>query len=189
MTKGCKGMLNKIDEAILVKERLKGETGQIEKAVRLIIDSIEKGNRLLLCGNGGSAADAQHIAAEIVHKLVKRRRALPAIALTTNTSLLTAISSDDSYDEIFSRQIEGIGEDGDILLAISTSGNSPNVILAVKKAKSLGMKTIGLCGADGRLRSLVDIAISVPSKNTQRIQECHIFIGHIISEAVEDAFS
>lgn len=182
-------MLKTVNEAIATKERLKRELPHIEEVTRLLIDSIRKGNKILFCGNGGSAADAQHIAGELVHRLVKRRKSLPAIALTTNTSLLTAISNDDSYDQVFSRQIEGIGKAGDVLVAISTSGNSPNVLKALKKAKTLGMKTVGLCGSSEGFRDIVDIAISVPSVNTQRIQECHILIGHIIVEVVEDAFS
>jgi D-sedoheptulose 7-phosphate isomerase len=181
--------LKVIKESIAIKEKLKIEVVYIVKASEVILAALKGGNKVLLCGNGGSAADAQHIAGELVHKLAKRRKSLPAIALTTNTSLLTAISNDDSYNEVFSRQIEGIGRPGDVLVAISTSGNSPNVISAVTQAKALGMKTVGLCGSGGRLKDMVDIAIGVPSTNTQRIQECHILIGHIISEVVEDAFS
>ncbi len=181
--------LGAIEESIAIKEKLKSEAHYIEKASEIVVDAFKSGNKVLLCGNGGSAADAQHIAGELVHKLAKRRKSLPAIALTTNTSLLTAISNDDSYNEVFSRQIEGIGRCGDVLVAISTSGNSPNVISAVARAKSLGMKTVGLCGSSGKLKDMVDVAIRVSSTNTQRIQECHILIGHIISEVVEDAFS
>ncbi len=176
-------------ESLKVKEKLKSELDQIERASRLVVAALKKGKKVLLCGNGGSAADAQHIAGELVHRLAKRRIPLPAISLATNTSLLTAISNDDSFKDVFSRQIEGIGRSGDILIAISTSGSSPNVISAVKIAKTKGIKTIGLTGADGELKDLVDVAVRVPSRNTQRIQECHILIGHIIAEVVEDAFS
>ncbi len=182
-------MLETIEQAIAIKEELKRELPYMEGACKLLIDSIRRGNKILFCGNGGSAADAQHIVAELVHKLTRRRKSLPAIALTTNTSLLTAIANDDSYDLIFSRQIEGIGRSGDILIAISTSGNSPNLLKAVSMAKFIDMKTVCLCGSGGRLKEIVDIAIKVPSTDTQRIQECHILIGHIITEVIEDAFA
>ena len=181
-------VLEAIEENIVIKEKLKNEVHYIKEASEIIVDALKNGNKILLCGNGGSAADAQHIACEIVHRLAKERISLPAIALTTNSSLLTAIANDDSYNEIFSRQIEGIGRCGDVLIAISTSGNSLNVISAVTKAKSLGMKTVGFCGSSGRLQDMVDVAIRVFSTNTQRIQECHILIGHIITKVVEDAF-
>jgi len=181
--------LKVIKESITIKEKLRSEAEHIKEACEIIVDALKSGNKILLCGNGGSAADAQHIACEIVHKLAKKRISLPAIALTTNTSLITAIANDDSYDEVFSRQIEGIGRCGDVLIAISTSGNSPSVISAVTQAKSLDMKTVGLCSSSGKLKDIADVAIRVPSANTQRVQECHILIGHIIAEVVEDAFS
>ena len=178
-----------IDDSISVKKQLKSEIERIERASKVVLYALKKGNKILLCGNGGSAADAQHIAAEFVHKLTKKRIPLPAISLTTNTSLLTAISNDESFNDVFSRQIEGIGRSEDVLIAISTSGNSPNIISAVDKAKSLGIKTIALTGREGRLKDIADVAISVPSTNCQRVQECHILIGHIIAEVIEDAFS
>ncbi len=181
--------LEVIDKSISVKKQLKSEIERIERASNVVLYALKKGNKILLCGNGGSAADAQHIAGEFVHKLRKKRIALPAISLTTNTSLLTAISNDDSYNDVFSRQIEGIGRSEDVLIAISTSGNSPNIISAVDKAKSLGIKTIALTGREGRLKDIVDVAITAPSDDAQRIQECHILIGHIIVEVIENAFS
>lgn len=181
--------LDIINESLSIKERLKSEVEKIKEASELVLDALRKGKKVLLCGNGGSAADAQHISGELVHRLAKRRIPLSAIPLTANTSLLTAISNDDSFNDVFSRQLEGIGRSGDILIAISTSGRSPNIISAVKKASSMGIKTIGFTGREGQLKDIVDVAICVPSRNTQRIQECHILIGHVIVEVVEDAFS
>ena len=155
----------------------------------LIIDAFRSGNKLLLCGNGGSAADCQHIAAELVirmsHKI--KRPALPAIALTTDTSYLTAGGNDIGFENVFARGVEGLGNSGDVLLAISTSGNSRNVIKAVEMAKSKGMKTIGFLGGDGgKLKPLVDLSIVIPSSNVQRIQEGHITVAHIICEITEE---
>ncbi len=142
--------------------------------------------KLLLCGNGGSAADAQHIAAEFVNRYALERPPLPAIALTTDTSVITSIGNDYSFDDIFSKQVKAIGDEGDVLLAISTSGNSPNVLLAVKDAHSQGLYTIGLIGMDGgKLKGIVDLAMVVKSKETPRIQEAHILAGHIICHLVD----
>ena len=180
-------ILRTINESIKTKELLKHEIPKIESASNIIFKVLNQGKKVLLCGNGGSASDAQHIACELVAKLEKERRSLPAIALTTNTSLLTAISNDDSFELIFTRQIEGLGNQGDALIAISTSGNSKNIIKAVETAKSKGIWTIGLTGAQGdKLAELTDICIKVPSSDTQRIQESHILIGHIICEFVEE---
>ena len=180
-------ILKSIDENIHTKELLKKEVPKIESASSTVSKAINQGKKVLLCGNGGSASDAQHIACEFVSKLIKERRSIPAIALTANTSLLTAISNDYSFGLIFSRQIEGLGTSGDVLIAISTSGTSKNIIKAVEVAKSIGIYTIGLTGAQGdKLAGLTDICIKVPSSNTQRIQESHILIGHIICEFVEE---
>ncbi len=180
-------ILKCIDESIHTKELLKKEIPKIELASNIIFKTITQGKKVLLCGNGGSASDAQHIACEFIAKLVKERRSLPAIAITTNTSLITSISNDDSFESIFSRQVEGLGVDGDVLIAISTSGTSKNIIKAVEVAKSIGIYTIGLTGARGdKLEELTDICIKVPSSSTQRIQESHILIGHIICEFVEE---
>ena len=159
----------------------------IVAAGEAIIACFQRGGKLLLFGNGGSAADAQHIAAEFVGRFVRERRSLPAIALTTDTSALTAIGNDYGYEHVFARQIEGLGQAGDIALAISTSGRSPSVLRAVEAARVLGMTTIGLTGGDGGpLAQAVDIAIVVPPAKTARIQECHLAIEHILCELVEE---
>jgi D-sedoheptulose 7-phosphate isomerase len=175
----------RVNESIKVEKKLEREIPHIESAISFILKTIKSNKKIILCGNGGSAAQAQHIAGELVHKLENRRRALPAIALTTNSSILTAIGNDDSFDEIFERQIEGLGNRGDTLIAISTSGNSTNVLRAVKRASEMGIGTIGLTGSDGELSRIVDVPIKVSSDNTQRVQECHILIMHIMCEAVE----
>ena len=158
-------------------------------AVDLLVKSFKKGHKLLLCGNGGSAADCQHIAAELVIRLSHdlKRPALPAIALTTDTSNLTAGGNDIGFENVFARSIEGLGNEGDVLLAISTSGNSGNVIKAVEMAKSKGMRALGLLGGNGgKLKSLLDLSIIIPSSNVQRIQEGHITVAHIICELIEN---
>lgn len=159
----------------------------VAQAARIIIAAMREGGKLLIFGNGGSAADAQHIAAELAFKMGRERQALPAIALTTDTSLLTAISNDRSFDFIFARQIQAIGRKGDIALAISTSGNSPNVIEAVKQAHAMEIKTIGLLGnTGGELATIVDFPMIVSHTDTPRIQEVHIAIGHIVCQLIED---
>lgn len=158
----------------------------ISQAVGLITLSFQNEKKLLLCGNGGSAADSQHIAAEFLGRFIKDRKALAAIALTTDTSALTCISNDYAFDEVFSRQISGLGQKGDCLLAISTSGNSINIVNAVREARTLGIKTIGLLGRDGgELLKLCDVALVVESDSTARIQEAHILIAHSICGDVE----
>lgn len=161
----------------------------ILKAVNTISEAFRNGNKLLLCGNGGSAADCQHIATELMIRLSHhiQRPALPAIALTTDTSNLTAGGNDFGFENIFTRSIQGLGNEGDVLLVISTSGNSGNVIKAAETARSKGMKVIGFLGGDGgKLKSLVDLPIVIPSSNVQRIQEGHITVAHIICELVEE---
>ena len=177
----------KIEENIETNEDLhKTQAENIEKAVKSIVSSFRNGGKVLVFGNGGSAADSQHIAAELVGRFKKERKALPAIALTTNTSILTAIGNDYGYDVTFSRQVEALGREGDVAIGISTSGNSRNVVAALKKAKSIGLKTIGLTGAaGGEMKGICDILIAPPSKNTPRVQESHILIAHIICELVE----
>lgn len=165
---------------------------QIADAAKLISTAIKNGRKVMLCGNGGSAADSQHLAAELVVRLTGKvnRTALPGMALTTDTSILTAASNDFGFENVFSRQIEAHGVKGDVLIAISTSGNSPNIIKAVDTAKKMDIVTIGLLGNDGgKLGSLVDHSLIVPSKDTQRIQEAHITIGHIIIHLVENRLS
>ena len=159
------------------------------KAIELLTECYKNGNKLLLCGNGGSAADCQHIATELMIRLSHhiQRPALPAIALTTDSSNLTAGGNDIGFENVFARSIEGLGNNGDVLLAISTSGNSDNVIKAVEMAHKKGMKVIGFLGGDGgKLKDNVDLPIIIPSSNVQRIQEGHITIAHIICELVED---
>lgn len=178
---------NCLNESAQIKiEMAKKLSQKIAKAVRLTIRTYKNGNKVLLCGNGGSAADCQHIAAELVGRFKKDRKALPAIALTTDTSVLTSISNDYGYDFLFVRQIEAWGKRGDILFALSTSGNSANIIRATKFAKKLGLFTIGLLGGNGgKLNKIVDLSIIVPAKSSDRIQEAHIAIGHIICDLTE----
>lgn len=162
----------------------------IQKAVETIIDAFKKGKKLLLCGNGGSAADCQHIAAEFMIRLSHHieRPALPAIALTTDTSNLTAGGNDIGFENVFARNVEGLGCEGDVLIAISTSGNSPNIIKAVEKAHSKKMTVIALLGGTGgKLKDKVDVSVIIPSSNVQRIQEGHITVAHILCEAVEES--
>ncbi|MFH1213951.1 MAG: D-sedoheptulose 7-phosphate isomerase [Candidatus Neomarinimicrobiota bacterium] len=162
--------------------------GTIVAAAEMLIACYRAGGKVLLCGNGGSAADAQHLAAELVSRLKLERPAIPALALTTNTSLITAIGNDYKYELVFVRQVEAFGRSGDVLVAMSTSGNSENVIKAVEFARVTGIKSIALTGDNGgRLAEKVDLAIIVPSANVQRIQECHITIGHILCELIESA--
>lgn len=160
--------------------------GDIERACDFIVASFKSGGKLMLCGNGGSAGDSQHLAAEFLGRFKKERVPLPAIALTTDSSTLTCIGNDYSFGEIFSRQVAGLGRAGDCLIAISTSGNSENVLQAVITANKLGIKTIGMVGASGgRLRQSCDLCIAVPSSVTAHIQEAHIMIGHVICGQVE----
>lgn len=160
---------------------------KVAAAVELIVSSVESGGKVLIFGNGGSAADAQHIAAELVNRLNFNRPPIAAIALTTDTSILTSVGNDSSFDELFERQVRALGRAGDIALAISTSGNSPNVLRATEAARELGIKIIALAGrGGGKLAALVDVALIVEAESTQRIQETHITIGHILCELVED---
>ena len=174
-------------ESIGVKENfIKENTTKIAFFAEKIALALTSDRKLLLCGNGGSAADAQHIAAEFINRYELERPPLPAIALTTDTSILTSVGNDYSFNEIFSKQVKALGVEGDVLLAISTSGNSTNVIEAVKAAKSLGIFTVGLTGGEGgQLASLVDLSLVVKSRVTSRIQETHILVGHIICELVD----
>ncbi|MBI3313322.1 MAG: D-sedoheptulose 7-phosphate isomerase [Candidatus Omnitrophica bacterium] len=159
----------------------------LEKISREILKAFMAGHKILLCGNGGSAADSQHIAAEFIARFKRDRKSLPAISLTTDTSILTAIANDYDYEKIFSRQIEGLGNKGDILIALSTSGNSKNVLAAVKQAHSQGLTVIGFTGnSGGSLQGVVDICFQAQAKKTPHIQEVHITALHAISEVVED---
>jgi len=154
---------------------------------RLAVQTLRNGNKILLCGNGGSAADSQHIAAELVGRFGTDRPSLAAMSLTVDTSALTSIGNDYDFHSIYSRQVEGLGKGGDLLIGISTSGNSPNVIQAMEKARTMGLKTAGLTGAGKKPRILEvsDVCVCVPSAETARIQEAHILIGHIVCEYVE----
>jgi len=164
-------------------------TDSIDEGCRIITDCLKRGNKILLFGNGGSAADAQHIAAEFTGRFVKERRGLPAIALTTDTSALTAIGNDYGFDRIFERQVEALANAGDVLIGISTSGNSINVLKGFAVGKEKGCKNIGLSGRDGgAMSSCCDLNLIIPSQTTARIQEMHILIGHILCSAVDDAF-
>ena len=170
----------------VVQATLQSQLGEIERAGALIRDTLHQGHKVLICGNGGSAADAQHIAAELVGRYERQRKAWPAIALTTDTSALTAISNDYGYEEVFARQVEALASANDVLLALSTSGTSANVLKAVEKARELGCKTIALTGAAGEpLASLCDLAVVVPAARTARVQECHITIGHLWCESID----
>src|SRR2546428_4618313 len=176
-----------LHESAALKLRVAETQGPIIQAMlECIWESMQQGGKLLLCGNGGSAADAQHLATECMVRLEAERPLLPAIALTTDTSLLTAAGNDQGFETIFARQVAGLGRPGDVLLAISTSGNSLNVVRAVEAAQQRGLHTLGLLGKDGgRLKDMVHIALVVPSSNTQRIQEVHITVGHILCGALE----
>jgi D-sedoheptulose 7-phosphate isomerase len=159
---------------------------EIERGAEMICRALAEGHKILLCGNGGSAADAQHIAAELVGRYERQRRAWPAIALTTDTSALTALGNDYGYAEVFARQVEALAVAGDLLLAISTSGGSANVLRAVERARSLGCRTLALTGAGGgELKTLCDVAVVIPSDRTSRVQEAHITIGHLWCEMID----
>lgn len=176
-------------ENIQIKEELlRRSIDQIIEITELIIACLKKNGKVILFGNGGSAGDCQHIASEFVGRFKKNRVALPAIALTTNTSILTALANDYGYDIVFSKQLEALGKKNDIVIGISTSGRAKNVISGIKQAKKMGLKTIALTGGDGgELVKLADLSLIVASSVTPRIQEAHITIGHIICELVEEA--
>ena len=159
---------------------------RLAAAVDLVVTALAKGNKLLVMGNGGSAGDAQHLAAEIVGRFKLERRALPAIALTTDTSILTAIGNDYGFEQVFRRQVEGLAAPGDVVIGISTSGNSPNVLAALTLAREMGCRTVGLLGRDGgTIGPVVDLELTVPSQDTPRIQEGHITMIHILCDLVE----
>jgi len=162
----------------------------IKAAASAMVETLRRGRKILLCGNGGSAADAQHIAAELTGRYKTERKALPGIALTTDTSALTAIGNDYGYDTVFSRQVEALANEGDLLIGISTSGNSQNVLNAFDSAKAAGCKTLAMTGRDGgKMKAAADLNLIVPSNDTPRIQEMHILIGHTLCQAVDDALS
>lgn len=165
-------------------------TDDIARFADLVVETLQNGGKVLLLGNGGSAADAQHFAAELVGRYLRERQALPAIALTTDSSILTAISNDYGYERVFSRQIEALAASGDLVVGISTSGNSPNVLNALALAGDKGCRTVGLLGRDGgSIREVADLALVAPSRETPHIQETHAFIIHVVCDLVEQAFS
>lgn len=179
--------ISELDENVnTIKNISKNLSDTIIRTSEMIIDTYESGGKVILIGNGGSAADAQHIAAEFVGRFRLERRSLPAIALTTNTSILTALANDYGYENVFSRQLDSLANDKDVLIAITTSGNSSNILKAVEEVKLRNIKVIGMTGrTGGKLKNMVDILINIPSDNTPRIQEAHITIGHIICHLVE----
>jgi len=180
-----------IQESIEVKQLLLQETavrGQIQLAAELMIEAYRNGKKTLLAGNGGSAADAQHIAGEFVSRFYFDRPGLPSVALTTDSSILTAIGNDYGYEKVFSRQVQAQGAEGDVFVGISTSGNSANILLALAACKEKGIRTIGFTGASGgKMAGMCDLCIRVPSNETPRIQESHILVGHILCCLVEEA--
>jgi len=179
-----------IDSAKVKTKLAKEKSRQIAQVAEMIIHVYENNGKLLVMGNGGSAADSQHMVAELVHQYEKKgRKALPAIALTTNSSIITAIGNDWGYDQGFERQVEALATEQDVVIGITTSGNSPNIIKALEMAKSKGAKTITLAGKDGgKINGLADITIIVPSDNTARIQEAHIAIIHVLCSLIDEHF-
>ena len=173
-------------EHLQLFQQLSSLTPEVNDAGRRIASALAQGGKLMLCGNGGSAADAQHIASELTGRFIQERRPLAGIALTTDSSALTCIGNDYAFDEVFARQLRALGRAGDVLIGISTSGNSANVVKAVQAAREMGITVIGLLGRDGgALKPLSDVAIVVPSKVTARIQEAHILIGHTLCGLIE----
>lgn len=184
----CRVFQRRLVEHQDVFRNVGGLEAVVGEAVALAAKTLYAGGKVLLCGNGGSAADSQHIAAELVGRFSTERVPLAGLALTTDTSILTAVGNDYSYDQIFARQVRAWGRPGDCLVGLSTSGNSPNVLEAFGVAKSLGLSTIALTGGEGgRIKGLADVEIVVPSRMTSRIQEAHIFIGHVLCEGIEYA--
>jgi D-sedoheptulose 7-phosphate isomerase len=176
-----------LHQALLEDQKLIETVGTVAEEM---IGALTRGHKLFFFGNGGSAADAQHLAAELVGRYERERRALPAVALTVDTSALTAIGNDYSFEKIFSRQLEALGSRGDVAVGISTSGKSPNVIHAIRSAKKMGLLTVGLTGAGGgALAGLADHCICVPSDQTARVQEAHILVGHILCELIDENFA
>jgi len=175
--------------SIAVKQQVLSDealVGRIQQVTLLIVDAFRKGNKVLFCGNGGSAADAQHLAAEFSGRFYKDRTPLPAEALHCNTSYLTAVANDYGYEFVYSRLLKGVGREGDVLIGLSTSGNSSNIVKAYEQARSMGITTVSFTGAGGgTMKDMSDILLNVPSTDTPRIQECHITMGHIICELVE----
>ncbi len=186
-------MRERIKEVLLENIRIKEELlrsslGTVLEIAELLIASLKKGGKMIVFGNGGSASDSQHIAAELVGRFKKDRQALPALALTTNTSILTALANDYGYELVFAKQVEALAGKNDLVIGISTSGKAKNVNCAIKQAKKMGIKTVALTGADGgELSKIADVSLVIPSTVTARIQEAHITVGHILCELAEEA--
>lgn len=179
---------SRLKENIKISEDLLHQVELIKRLGKIIVDAFENDQKLLIAGNGGSAADAQHFAAELIYKFKKQKKTLPVIALTTNSSILTAISNDDSFNNVFSYQIEALAKKNDVFCGISTSGNSQNIINALRVAKKRGCKTLGLTGKmGGKMKKYCDVSIGVNSQDTHRIQEAHISIIHILCELIREA--
>jgi D-sedoheptulose 7-phosphate isomerase len=177
---------NHLETAVLYKKNC---IGDVKKIAKVCLDALNTGHKIIICGNGGSAADSQHFAAELLGRFHKERVSLPAIALTTDTSILTSIANDYDYSKVFSRQIEGLGNKGDVLIGISTSGNSANVIAAFEKAKGKGIQTIAFTGIkESKASAMADITLKIPSSITARIQECHILTIHLICEYIDSHY-
>lgn len=179
-------VVKQIEESMQLRGRLHAEAKTLVAIADQLVQALRRGNKVLLFGNGGSAADAEHIACELAGRFSRDREPLPAIALTTNTSSLTAIANDYGYEAVFARQLRGLVKEGDIVIGISTSGSSANVLLAIEEANRRGAVTIALTGQGGKLKELAHYVLSVPSTSTQRIQEAHITMGHIICHLVEE---
>lgn len=179
-------IIDEISSIVSGLEKLKEAAADVEKIVQICTAALKNGNKILFCGNGGSAAQAQHLAAELVGRYKMERRALAALSLTVDTSDITAIGNDYGYDDIFRRQLEGLGKAGDVLIGLSTSGNSTNVIRAFELARSMDIRTVAFTGeGGGKMKALADICLTVPSTQTNHIQEMHITIGHIVCGLVE----
>ncbi len=189
MAEGVDLLRATIADTIALHERVAHDPQSVVDAAAAIVESLRRGGKLMLCGNGGSAADAQHVAAELVSRFLRERQALAAIALTADTSILTAIGNDYTFDRVFARQIEALGRAGDIVFGMSTSGRSRNIVAALEAARAGGLKTIALTGRDGGpVGAAAAIHINVPSESTPRVQEVHITLLHVICDLVESAF-
>ena len=176
-----------IEESVTLHEHLQKQVEVLTTIANQLVQAFLRGNKVLLFGNGGSAADAQHIACELAGKFYRDRAPLPAVTLTTNTSSITAIANDYSYEEVFARQIKGLARGGDVVIGLSTSGNSPNILLGIEEARHCGAITIAFTGQGGKLKELADYVLAIPSTDTPRIQEVHITAGHIVCYLVEEA--
>jgi len=184
-------IISRLRESADIKLRFAKESvAEVEEAASIILKSLKSGGKILIFGNGGSAADSQHIAAEFVNRYSRERKALSALALTTDSSILTSIPNDGSFEDVFSRQIEALGNKGDVAWGLTTSGKSGNILKAFKTARALGLRTIAFTGQDkSRVEKAADCCVSVPSKSTPRVQELHITLAHIVCELVEDSLA